>query len=801
MANEDIMAATVSTLTLPSSQRNAADLAPGTVIGGDLRIVSKIGEGGMGAVYLAVDMGPLGRNCAVKILDSGGADPSRRGRFLDEARIMASLRHPNIVPVSRFGTDDPTGFAYYVMDEFLPTDEEVSSICREVLHCQPPARKGGAKASLTLSDLIEGGKSLPEAAVVTVALQILSAIEAAHALSPPVIHRDIKPSNILFAPDGRALLADFGIAKRLRSGDGAGGPATEGWTLPNATPGTFAYAAPEQMAGDAVSPATDYYSFGLVLFRALTGGMPSRTASLPTDIAPYVSRVWRELFDSLLEPNPAKRLSDPAAIHALLDRIATHPARSTSRGRPWLDGALLVLVAAALCLAVIRWRQANRSATAPGDGQGMDSAPQGVQSAPAAVKLAPLCSASPAPPRLFGTWQGDWRGPMQLLNTFRQTRVDDAIDEAIAALDPEIRDIFQKGDAAWTAQQRDFGTASTAYLEASIRLRDALNAAEADAGNAAHAEAGVGASTAFVTTPEPALRIGLAAAMSRLAWRYLFMDSNDEDFGQVYEVYKAALDALTPLVEEDASRYAPLRAWLLAERGFMEGMNNQPAKAVDDFRESLAILQHHPSAGNEGDIAQVVALLASISGIKRDNATLSSSADAIETTDIAINALASILDGNFDGISTRDASPRFRSLIEDLLAGSHYRLGQLLVESGGRLESLQNFRKARDLWRGLYQARGESYRRTYAQTLERICSTCCRLEEFDEALSIAEELLETLRPLYDANPGENAMLIVYTLENIAKISRAMGDEERARASEQEAARIRQAAGPTTQTSR
>lgn len=339
---------TSSTLTLPNGRR-AGDLPPETVVGGDLRIVSKIGAGGMGAVYLAIDTGPLGRSCAVKVLDRDGAGASGRGRFLDEAQIMASLRHPNIVPVSRFGTDEASGFDYYVMDEFLPTRDECRRICGDVLHCPPPSR-ATERMPLTLSDLIGGGKCLPEESVVSIALQMLSAIEAAHSLSPPVIHRDIKPSNILFAPDGRALLADFGIAKRMR---GASSPhQEEGWTLPNATPGTYAYAAPEQLNGGAITPATDFYSLGLVLFRALTGGMPSRTAALPTDIAPHVSKSWQDLFARLLDQDPKTRLSDTARIRESLVAIGRDADRRRST-RSLFRNKLLIATLVAVAVAAV----------------------------------------------------------------------------------------------------------------------------------------------------------------------------------------------------------------------------------------------------------------------------------------------------------------------------------------------------------------------------------------------------------------------------------------------------------------
>lgn len=357
MKNRDDRTAASSTMTLPGGRR-AAPLAPGTIVGGNLRIVSCIGAGGMGTVYLAVDAGLLGRSCAVKVLDNVEAGSASHGRFLTEARIMASLRHPNIVPVSRFGTDADTGFDFYVMDEYLPSGAEVARICRDMLHCPCPAVPDNP-APLTLASLTDGGKALPEEAVASIALQILSAMEAAHSLTPPVVHRDIKPSNILFASDGRAVLSDFGIAKRIVDS----GEATSEWTAPNANPGTWAYSAPEQRRGEPVGIATDYYAFGLVLFRALTGGMPNRAAALPTDIAPKVSREWTRLFPGLLEEDPAKRLADAGRVRSLVGRITADAARRKSRRNAWRITAHLMLgavLAAALAVGVVRGLQ-NRT--------------------------------------------------------------------------------------------------------------------------------------------------------------------------------------------------------------------------------------------------------------------------------------------------------------------------------------------------------------------------------------------------------------------------------------------------------
>lgn len=314
------------TLTIPRESRFDA-LNSGVIIGGNYRIIEKIGCGGMGTVYLAEDTGPLKRRCAVKVLDRTMAGKSGHGRFLDEAQIMASLRHPNIVPVTHFGTDADTGLDYYVMDEFMPTREERHRICSDILHCRVP-KISGDSAPLTLAQLLDGGISLPEESAISVALQLLSAMEAAHKLSPPVVHRDIKPSNILFAPDGRAMLSDFGIAKRLANGD-----QSHEWTAPNATPGTWSFSAPEQRNGGTISIATDFYAFGLVLFKMLTGGMPNKTAALPVDIAKLVSKSWQPLFAALLEQDPARRLANAVTVRSTLENILAASQRRSTHGK------------------------------------------------------------------------------------------------------------------------------------------------------------------------------------------------------------------------------------------------------------------------------------------------------------------------------------------------------------------------------------------------------------------------------------------------------------------------------------
>ena len=186
----------------------------------------ELASGGMGTVFLARDIN-LDRPVAIKIIRPELATARATERFLHEARILASLSHPNVVPVHRAG--EAGGFSYYVMD-----------------HVQGE----------TLSERLEQGPLSPDEAL-KLGRDLLDALEAVHRLG--VVHRDIKPSNI-FLIGGRALLADFGIAKPSDAPPATGG-----------VRGTPGYMPPEQAFGMDVSPQTDLYALAMVLYESFTG--------------------------------------------------------------------------------------------------------------------------------------------------------------------------------------------------------------------------------------------------------------------------------------------------------------------------------------------------------------------------------------------------------------------------------------------------------------------------------------------------------------------------------------------------
>ena len=203
---------------------------PETVIAGRYRLDERLGRGGMSEVWLAEDL-ELGRRVAIKLLDPN-ADTAR---FEREARAVASLAHPNVMQLYDYGESD--GRPYIVL-EYMP---------------------GG-----TLEERLAGRKPLPDDETFAIAAAVAAGLAHAHARG--VVHRDLKPANVLFDEEGRAKLADFGIA-RMAAGDGT---LTEAGTVL----GTAAYISPEQASGAPASEASDVYSFGVILYRMLTGRLP-----------------------------------------------------------------------------------------------------------------------------------------------------------------------------------------------------------------------------------------------------------------------------------------------------------------------------------------------------------------------------------------------------------------------------------------------------------------------------------------------------------------------------------------------
>lgn len=207
----------------------------GAIVAGRYELGRERGSGGMARVVEAIDR-RLGRRVAMKLLDATASDPATRERFVREARSAASVSHPNAVTVYDTGEDD--GLLYIAME---------------------------LVEGPTLADLLAERGPLNRAHALTIASDVLSALEAGHVHG--LVHRDVKPSNILLAPDGSAKLTDFGIAKSMNA-------VTAALTMTGEVIGTPRYLSPEQAAGREATPASDIYAVGLVLYEMLAGAPP-----------------------------------------------------------------------------------------------------------------------------------------------------------------------------------------------------------------------------------------------------------------------------------------------------------------------------------------------------------------------------------------------------------------------------------------------------------------------------------------------------------------------------------------------
>lgn len=253
----------------------------GKILGGRYRIEEKIGDGGMAVVFRGVDT-LLGRSVTIKILrETLAGDQDVVRSFRREAHAAASLSHPNIVNVYDVGREEEI---YYIVMEYID--------------------------GRSLKELImaEGRLSLTQA--VSIALQICEALQHAHRHN--IIHRDIKPHNILITQEGRAKVADFGIARAITS-------ATVTYT--QSIVGSVHYFSPEQANGGLAAEKSDLYSLGIVLYEMLTGDVPfsgdtpvsialkhvREEIPVPSEINPDIPPDLEEIIMKAVEKSPEDR--------------------------------------------------------------------------------------------------------------------------------------------------------------------------------------------------------------------------------------------------------------------------------------------------------------------------------------------------------------------------------------------------------------------------------------------------------------------------------------------------------------
>jgi len=315
-------------------------------------ILEPLGSGGMGDVFVALDK-DLGRKVALKFLPADlASDNEYLNRFEHEAKILASLSHPNIAVV--YGLHEAEGRRFLAM-ELVPGED--------------------------LSRVLARGP-LPVAESVGIAVQVAEALAAAH--EQQVIHRDLKPANIMITPDGRAKVLDFGLAKTAEPdpADISNSPTmTSPATIAGVILGTASYMSPEQVRGKPVDRRSDLWALGCVLYEMLTRkqAFPGETvtdviagiihrepdwALVPDSVPPGVVRILRRC----LRKDPGERYRDAGDVGMLLLEALAAPEGPAgpavpARGRSALWPAVAAVFAIVSAVLLVRGARENRTGT------------------------------------------------------------------------------------------------------------------------------------------------------------------------------------------------------------------------------------------------------------------------------------------------------------------------------------------------------------------------------------------------------------------------------------------------------
>ena len=339
-------------------------LTAGTTLG-PYTVTAKIGEGGMGEVYQARDT-KLDRDVALKVLpEAFTSDPDRLARFEREAKVLASLNHPNIGSI--YGLEEAEG---------------VKALVLELVE------------GPTLADRIKQGP-IPIDEALPIAKQIAEALEAAH--EQGVIHRDLKPANIKVRNDGTVKVLDFGLAKQVSFADPSDATTATraGLTRTGAFLGTVSHMAPEQLRAEPADARSDVWAFGVVLYQMLTARLPFAGKSSvdlasailrdPPETLPHdIPNDIRHVVTRCLSKDPGQRYSQGHEAKTALAAVEARPDVQTAgaeevahiphatdpvavagprRAGPWWSrrAAAAVALAVVVTLAMLGWMASQRT--------------------------------------------------------------------------------------------------------------------------------------------------------------------------------------------------------------------------------------------------------------------------------------------------------------------------------------------------------------------------------------------------------------------------------------------------------
>ncbi len=292
---------------------HAGELCEGRVLAGRYRVGNRLGSGGMGEVWQAVDTELDDMPVAIKVLPPMLARNPRSIKSLKrEAAIALRLTHPRICRLHTFNADG-----------------DVKFLVMEYIQGQ------------TLEELLDGkaDRLMPLGELLPIARDVAEALDHAHSSSPPVLHRDIKPSNIMVTPDGHALVLDFGIARELKD--------SMTRVTGQETSGTLLYMSPEQFSGKPPTEASDVYSFAATLYECLAGHPPFYQGSIGhqllhleppeiEDVSPHVNAAIRRGLakDQQDRPTSAQGLVELFESPAKFARPVQLPSKTGEEPRP-----------------------------------------------------------------------------------------------------------------------------------------------------------------------------------------------------------------------------------------------------------------------------------------------------------------------------------------------------------------------------------------------------------------------------------------------------------------------------------
>ncbi len=339
----DELPETVALLPWSLGER-AGELSPHTLVSERYRIIERVGHGGMGEVYEADDLELGGRVALKTMLPEFRENAEALARFRKEASLSRRLAHPNLCRVFDAGIHT------------TPDGREVIYLTMELLTGQ------------TLTERLSDGGPLGVERAAPLISQVLAGLSALH--DADVIHRDLKPGNIMLVEKGRAervALMDFGLARALSEAAPGGARTATGRIL-----GTPDYMAPEQLVGKPAGPATDLFSFGVVVYELLTGEKPwpgeDRWNAEPVPLRQRrreLPQVWETALERCLRRDPTER---PQSVTELAGLLGVRPAGASSAERPplqpspppwrrWLPWAAVICFA---LLALLGWELRER---------------------------------------------------------------------------------------------------------------------------------------------------------------------------------------------------------------------------------------------------------------------------------------------------------------------------------------------------------------------------------------------------------------------------------------------------------